>query len=167
MLVRPRLRFVAGLTVLAALFGAALTVPIPHLGDQGIARVEAEVRTRFPGWDVVQATNTWEGGYAVVASCGAREIGFQVVPGHGLPPDDAWVQPNDSYARSRLLELSDYPSFLIWRARPVISRTLSCQQELARRAGETEATQATSSAPGTTAGRPPTGIDATGRRPYD
>ena len=99
--------------------------------DPGIDRVVAQVHARLPGWDVVGATDTWEGGFAVVASCGARTLGFQMVPGHGLPPDDAWLQPNDAYADSRLRQTSDYPTFLIWRAHPLLNRTLTCSDELA------------------------------------
>ncbi len=91
-----------------------------------------QVHARLPGWSVLSATDTWEGGYAVVASCGARQIGFQVVPGHGLPLQDAWLQPNDEYTRSRLQEVSDYSTVLVWRAVPITNRTLSCRQELAR-----------------------------------
>jgi hypothetical protein len=128
---RP-LRVLAGVVALAALTAAALWAPIPRLGNPGVARVLGQVHARLPGWSVLSATDTWEGGYAVVASCGARQIGFQVVPGHGLPPQDAWLQPNDQYARSRLQEVSDYSTVLVWRAVPITDRTLSCRQELAR-----------------------------------
>ena len=63
---------------------------------------------------------------------GGRQIGFQVVPGHGLPPQDAWIQPNDEFARSRLAEVSDYSTVLVWRAVRITEHTLSCRQELAR-----------------------------------
>jgi len=129
---RPRLRVLAGVVTLVAITAAALWAPIPRLGDPGVARVLDEVHARLPGWSVLSATDTWEGGYAVVAGCGGREIGFQVVPGHGLPLQDAWLQPNDQYARSRLQEVSDYSTVLVWRAVPITTRTLSCRQELAR-----------------------------------
>ncbi len=134
MLNRSHLQTVAGALALAALVAGALLAPIPRVGDPGVARVLAAVHTRLPGWSVLSATDTWEGGYAVVASCGARQIGFQYVPGHGLPPEDAWIQPNDQYARNRLQEVSDYATVLVWRARPFADRTLSCRQELARSA---------------------------------
>jgi len=130
--VSRRLRRVAALLAFPLLLGAAFWAPIPKVGDPGIARVVAQVHSRLPGWDVVRATDTWEGGYAVVASCGAHEMGFQVVPGHGLPPDDAWLQPNDWYTRVWLEQVSDYPTFLIWRARPAADRTLSCNRQLAQ-----------------------------------
>ena len=133
-IVITRLRRLAALLALPLLFVVALWAPIPRVGDPGINRVVAQVHERMPGWDVVRATDTWEGGYAVVASCGAREVGFQVVPGHGLPPDDAWLQPNDWYTRIWLEQVSDYPTFLIWRARPQTDRTLSCDRELAQAA---------------------------------
>jgi hypothetical protein len=117
---------------LGLVLAAGLALPLPRLGDAGLNRIVGLAQERLPGWSIVKATDTWEGGYALVASCGARQLGFQVIPGHGLPPDDAWLQPNNSYAQARLAEVSDYPTFLIWRARPVLSRTLSCHQELAR-----------------------------------
>jgi hypothetical protein len=125
-------RLLVGAVALVALTAAALWVPIPRLGDPGVTRVLDQVHARLPGWSVLSATDTWEGGYAVVASCGARQIGFQVVPGHGLPLQDAWLQPNDEYTRSRLQEVSDYSTVLVWRAVPITNRTLSCRQELAR-----------------------------------
>ncbi len=132
MLNRSRLRILGGALALVALTAGALWVPVPRVGDPGVARILAAVHARLPGWSVLSTTDTWEGAYAVVASCGARQIGFQYVPGHGLPPQDAWIQPNDEYARSRLQEVSDYSTVLVWRARPITDRTLSCRQELAR-----------------------------------
>lgn len=132
MLTRTRLRAGAGLVALLPLLAFALWVPIPRVGNAGADRVLEAASERLPGWSIVRATDSWEGGYAVVASCGPRTMGFQVVPGHGLPLEDAWLQPNDAYAESRLRHVSDYPTFLIWRAHPLISRTLSCSEELAR-----------------------------------
>jgi len=129
-----RLRRVAALLALPLLFVVAVWAPIPRVGDPGIDRVVAQVHARMPGWDVLGATDTWEGGYAVVASCGAREVGFQVVPGHGLPPNDAWLQPNDWTTRISLEQISDYPTFLIWRAQPQTDRTLGCDQQLTQAA---------------------------------
>jgi hypothetical protein len=128
----PRLRRGVPLLALGLVLAAALTMPIPRLGDPGLNRIVGLAQERLPGWSIVRATDTWEGGYALVARCGTRQLGFQVIPGHGLPPEDAWLQPNDSYAQARLAEVSDYPSFLLWRARPVLNRTLSCHDELAR-----------------------------------
>ena len=110
--------------------------------NRAIDRVVAQVHARLPGWDVVGATDTWEGGFAVVASCGRQEMGFQVVPGHGLPPDDAWLQPNDWTTRISLEQISDYPTFLIWRAQPQTDRTLSCDQHIAQAAAVQTRTQA-------------------------
>jgi hypothetical protein len=127
-----RLRRVAALLALPLLFVLAVWAPIPKVGDPGIDRVVAQVHTRMPGWDVVRTTETWEGGYAVVASCGTEEMGFQLVPGHGLPSNDSWLQPNDEYTRDSLEQVSDYPTFLIWRAAPQTDRTLSCDRQLAQ-----------------------------------
>ena len=131
-IVTTRLRRFAALLALPLLFAVAVWAPIPKVGDPGIDRVVAQVHARMPGWAVVGATDTWEGGYAVAASCGAQEMGFQVVPGHGLPPNDSWLQPNDEYTRIWLKQVSDYPTFLIWRAQPQTDRTLSCDRQLAQ-----------------------------------
>jgi len=130
--VTRHLRRTAAFLALPLLLAVAFWAPIPKVGDPGIDKVVAQVHARLPGWHVVRATDTWEGGYAVVASCGAREMGFQLVPGHGLPPDDAWLQPNDWYSRIWLERVSDYPTFLIWRARPLVDRTLNCDGQVAR-----------------------------------
>lgn len=135
----PAIRRVAGILALPAVLVAALWVPIPHLGDQGAEQVVASVEQRLPGWTVRRAIGTWEGGYAVVASCGASELGFQVVHGHGLPDQDVWLQPNDAFTRSRLEEVTDYASYLIWRGSPFVERSLSCAEELARVAAEARA----------------------------
>jgi hypothetical protein len=130
--VTTRLRRFAALAALPLLFVVALYAPIPKVGDPGIDHLVAQVHARMPGWEVVRATDTWEGGYAVVASCGLKQMGFQVVPGHGLPPNDSWLQPNDENTRIWLEQVSDYPTFLIWRATPQTDRTLSCDSQLAQ-----------------------------------
>ena len=68
----------------------------------------------------------------MVTSCAGIELGFQYVRGHGLPADDAWIQPNDAYARERLAALSDSRRYLVWYGERVSPRHLSCQDELAR-----------------------------------
>ncbi len=141
MLTSPRQRRAAGATALGLVLALALWAPIPHLGDEAAAKVAAATRERLPGWTVTNAVDTWEGGYAVVASCGSSRLGFQVIPGHGLPAHDLWLQPNDAFTASRLSDLSDYPSYLIWRASPLVSRSLSCREELARIASGSSATQ--------------------------
>jgi hypothetical protein len=132
MLTSPRLRRTAAVLALGPVLAIALWAPVPHFGNQGTARIVAAVQERLPGWSVLHAVDTWEGGYAVVASCGSSQLGFQMIPGHGLPLDDAWLQPNDTFTRTHLEELSDYPLYLIWRSEPMAGRTLSCRQELAR-----------------------------------
>ena len=66
-IVMTRLRRIAALLALPLLFVVALWTPIPRVGDPGIDHVVAQVHARMPGWAVVRATDTWEGGYAVVA----------------------------------------------------------------------------------------------------
>src|SRR5918992_5524942 len=100
---------------LAAVFLLALTMPIPALPDAGRAGVRAEVANRLPGWSVQRIDPSWEGAYSVVTSCAGRELSFQFVPGHGLPRDDAWIQPHNSFTRARLGRTSDHSRYLLWR----------------------------------------------------
>jgi hypothetical protein len=117
---------------LAAAFLVALTVPIPTLPDAGRAEVRAEVADRLPGWSVQRIDPTWENAYAVVTSCAGREIDFQFVPGHGLPRNDAWIQPHSSYARARLGSTSDHHHYLVWRGERVHPESMECGENLAR-----------------------------------
>lgn len=120
----------------AGLFVMALQAPIPATGNEPMQRVLAEVSERLPGWEIVHATESWEGGYTIVARCAGHELAFQLFPG-GLPVGDHWVQVHDDFARSRLVGLSDYVAFsdraayIIWRANPLRDRYLSCGRQLA------------------------------------
>lgn len=122
----------AGIPLLAGILGMALWMPIPTTGDAPLSGVVSEVQQHLPGWRIVRANASWEGAYTVVATCGARELGFQLVPEHGLPVGDAWIQPNDTYARGRLAYVSDHQEFLVWYQNPPRERTLTCRSELAR-----------------------------------
>lgn len=128
-----RWRFGAGLFSLAAAFALALNVPIPNAPDVDRANVMAEVSERLPGWRVKQLHSSWEGAYSVVTACAGSEIGFQFVPGHGLPAHDAWLQPTDEYSRDRLRQVSDHWRHLVWYASPVAMNSLSCSDEVAAR----------------------------------
>jgi hypothetical protein len=165
-IVMTRMRRLAAPLALPLLFVVALGAPIPKVGDPGIDRVVAQVHARMPGWAVVGATDTWEGGYAVAASCGTQEMGFQMVPGHGLPPNDSWLQPNDDYTRISLEQVSDYPTFLIWRAHPQTDRTLSCDRQLAR-ADPSGARNRLSARSASTIGGSYADLEAYRRRPVD
>lgn len=164
MLTNPIARAGLPVAALGAVLAVALWAPVPHLGNPGTNQVVAAVEQRLPGWRLVSATTTWEGGYAVVASCGTSQIGFQVIPGHGLPIHDAWVQPNDAFSRIRLSEVSDYPGYLIWRAVPVLPRTFSCRDELAR---EAETARPAPASVTSTSLRAGDGLIEEGRRPVD
>jgi hypothetical protein len=96
------------------------------------AEVLASVEHRLPGWSIVRTRSSWEGAWTVVAACGGLQLGFQWVPGHGLSPGDAWLHPEDQYARTRLAVISDDRRFLVWFREPLRPRALSCSQELAR-----------------------------------
>ena len=106
-------------------------MPIPTVGNAEESGVVSQVAQRLPGWRVVRASESWEHAYTVVASCAGRLVGFQYVPEHGLPPGDAWIQPDDDFSRSRLEELTDSQRYLVWRQRPRTDRTLSCREEVA------------------------------------
>jgi hypothetical protein len=129
---RSRRTTVVGIAALAAAFWLALVAPIPTTGNEELARVMTEVKDRFPGWHITHATAAWENAYTVVASCGGREIGFQVVPEHGLPVGASWVQPNDEFTRARLAQVSDHHTYLVWVPHPLRERQLSCRAEMAR-----------------------------------
>jgi hypothetical protein len=119
------------LASLAGAFAIALTAPIPSLPDAGRADVRAEVGDRLPGWTVHRVDPSWEGAYTVVTTCAGREVAFQFVPGHGLPHDDAWLQPNNDYARRHLAVTSDHRRYLLWRDDPADASALSCADEVA------------------------------------
>lgn len=127
-----RLRPLVAIPLLAGVLGIAVWMPIPATGNAQLNQIVGEVRERLPGWRIVQANASWEGAYTVVAACGSRELGFQLVPEHGLPVGDSWVQPNDLYARSRLEHVSDHDQYLVWYRNPARQRSLSCRSELAR-----------------------------------
>jgi hypothetical protein len=132
--IRRRRRISAPLAValLAAIFAVALLAPIPFTHNTARAEVIAKVENRLPGWNIVRTTTSWEGAWSVVAWCGGQQLGFQLVPGHGLSPGDAWLHPDNEYARTRLASISDDYRFLVWFNDPVRVRSLSCSQELAR-----------------------------------
>lgn len=127
-----RWRTPAVVATLLAAFTTALVIPIPSLPDVGRAAVQGEVSARLPGWTIQRLDPSWEGAYTVVTSCAGKQVGFQYVPGHGLPADDAWLQPSDDYARARLRSVSDHYRYLLWRGDPADPDELSCQEELAR-----------------------------------
>jgi hypothetical protein len=128
---------VAAALALVAAFACALLAPIPTTTDAGLADVMGRLQTRLPGWEIERAKPSWEGAYSVVASCAGRQIGFQFVPGHGLPLDDAWLQPSNGYAREQLTRLSDHWRYLIWRDDPVLAITLPCSPQVALDGGDT------------------------------
>lgn len=132
MRIHPHVRRFAALPLLGGILAVALWMPIPATGNAQLSTVVGEVHERLPGWRIVRANASWEGAYTVVAACGSRELGFQLVPEHGLPIGDSWVQPNDAYARSRLEYVSDHEQYLVWYRNPLKERSLSCRSELAQ-----------------------------------
>lgn len=140
---RHRRRIPAPLAValLGGVFAVAFLVPMPFTHNTAKAEVIATVEHRLPGWNIVRTDASWEGAWTVVAWCGGQQLGFQLVPGHGLSPGDAWLHPDNEYARTRLASISDDYAFLVWFRDPVHLRSLSCSQELARdRAGRMRGT---------------------------
>ena len=126
-----RWRTGTSMLALAGVFALSLSVPVPSLPDDGRQAVMREVSERLPGWTIERLERSWEGAYSVVTWCAGREVGFQLVPGHGLAAGDAWLQPNDSFARDRLRGLSDHWRYLIWFRDQALINTLSCHEEIA------------------------------------
>ncbi len=137
----PRWRAGAALAAVAGAFALSLVVPIPSLPDSGRAAVADVVESRLPGWTIKRVERTWEGAYTIVTACGPREMGFQYVPGHGLPAEDAWLSPNDGYSRDRLRDVSDHWRYLIWYQNPAVANTLSCHGEVAGSEGTSVASR--------------------------
>jgi hypothetical protein len=127
----------AAIALLAVAFATALLAPLPVAPNEARAQVLASVERRLPGWHIERAQSSWEGAWSVVATCGTSQLGFQLVPGHGLAPGEAWLHPEDRYARERLGSISDSLRALVWLGQPIgeRTRTLSCRQELARLGG--------------------------------
>jgi hypothetical protein len=126
-----RWRHGASFLALAAALAIGLSAPLPSLPDGGRAAVMDAVRERLPGWTIERLEPSWEGAYSVVTMCAGREVGFQFVPGHGLPPQDAWIQPTDGFSRDRLRAVSDHWRYLVWYDEPALMNTLSCHEEIA------------------------------------
>lgn len=122
-------RIVAGSPFLAAALAAGLLFPTPEARNEKLAEVIDTVRERLPGWRVIKATEAWESGWAIVATCGRERLGFQWIPDHGLPIGDAWIQPTDPQSRGRLFWITDHPPYLLWRQQPVEPRTLGCNRD--------------------------------------
>jgi hypothetical protein len=118
--------------VLGAVFGLALWAPIPTGPNAARADVTAQVERRFPGWRIARASASWEGAWSVVVSCGTRQVGFQLVPGHGLPAGDAWLHPEDRYSHARLAAISDDRTYLVWYQDAKHARSMSCRTQVAR-----------------------------------
>ena len=132
---RQRISTPLALLLLGGVFAFALLAPMPATDNTARAQVVAQVEGRLPGWSIVRTRSSWEGAWSVVAACGTQRLGFQLVPGHGLSPGDAWLHPEDQYTRSRLATISDDFRYLVWFSQPTRMRSLSCQQELARTHG--------------------------------
>ena len=126
-----RWRTGAPFVALAAALAIGLATPVPSIPDDDRAAVMDAVQERLPGWSVERLEPSWEGAYTVVTMCAGRQVGFQFVPGHGLPPDDAWIQPNDGFSRDRLRGVSDHWRHLVWYDDPALMNTLSCNEEIA------------------------------------
>jgi hypothetical protein len=128
---RRHLATPAALLALGGVFAVALFAPIPAGPNTARAEVMSRLETRLPGWDIIRTDSTWEGAWSVVAACGDNRLGFQLVPGHGLAPGDAWVKPEDTFSRTRLRYVSDHTTYLVWFD-DYRGRSLPCRSELAR-----------------------------------
>jgi hypothetical protein len=129
--VARRLRGAAAAGALIGLFLVAWAAPIPALGDAPHASITALLREHLPGWRVASIEGAWEGGTTVELRCGSHRIGVQLVPGHGLPAGDVWLQPADDLSATLLARVSDYEGYLIWLGQPLLPKVLACSQVLA------------------------------------
>jgi hypothetical protein len=128
---RRTIRTGASFVALAGVLALSLTVPVPSVPDRAEAAVIRVIAERLPGWKIERINRSWEGAYSIVTMCAGREMGFQYVPGHGLGPDAAWLQPNDLASRERLAAISDHWRHLVWYDDPAMIDTLSCEEEIA------------------------------------
>ena len=128
---RRHLATPTALLALGGVFALALFVPIPAAPNTARAEVMERVEERLPGWDIIRTDASWEGAWTIVAACGGSRLGFQLVPGHGLAPGDAWVKPEDTYTRDRLQHVSDHSTYLVWFD-GYRGRSLPCRGQLAR-----------------------------------
>jgi hypothetical protein len=126
-----RLRGIAAVLALAALFGVAWAAPIPALGDAPYGPAVALVHQHLPGWQVTSVQGAWEGGTTVSVRCMSHTIGVQLVPGHGPPANDVWLQASDEVSAYLLGRTSDYDGYLIWLSQPLLPRVLACSAMLA------------------------------------
>jgi hypothetical protein len=121
---------------LGVIFAVALWAPIPVAPNAARAEVVAQVEQRFPGWRINRTRSSWEGAWSVVLSCRGRRVGFQLVPGHGLPAGAAWLHPEDTYSRIRLSSISDDETYLVWYDDKLRAPSLGCQPALANSQAE-------------------------------
>lgn len=129
-LVTRRARGLLAVVALMAVFLVAWAAPIPALGDAPHAAVTALVQEHLPGWQIESIAGSWEGGTTIALRCGDHRIGVQLVPGHGLPAGDLWLQPSDDLSASLLARVSDYDGYLIWLSQPFVPKTLACNAVL-------------------------------------
>ena len=116
--------------MLGVVFAVALWAPIPTAPNAARAEVVAQVSERFPGWRIARAVSSWEGAWSVVVKCGDRQVGFQLVPHHGLSAGDAWLHPEDRYSLTRLAAISDDRTYLVWYRNARHARSTSCPAHL-------------------------------------
>jgi hypothetical protein len=133
---RPSRRWRLAPLLLGVIFAVALWAPIPTGPNAARSQVMGQVGEHFPGWQIMRAGPSWEGAWAVVVRCGQRQVGFQLIPGHGLPAGDAWLHPDGSYSHDRLATISDDRTQLIWYLDGERARSLSCRTGLARSQAE-------------------------------
>jgi len=117
--------------LLGGVFALALWAPIPAAPNAARAEVIAQVSERFPGWRISRAQSSWEGAWSVVVKCGNRQVGFQLVPRHGLPAGDAWLHPEDGYSHDRLAAISDNRTYLVWYRDSRRAQSLPCRMDVA------------------------------------
>ncbi|MDQ3881112.1 MAG: hypothetical protein M3295_08575 [Chloroflexota bacterium] len=133
----PR-RLVAVCAVGLIVFVTAWSVPLPKDGHHARDVLVAQVKSRFPGWEIVNLSEGQEASWVVAVRCGAKEVGFRLMrdarPVTGVPWGDYWVSPVNGVSRARLRMVTQpIQDWLLWRASPSQPRHLACDPETARR----------------------------------
>jgi hypothetical protein len=131
-----RSRWLLAAAVAAITFGAASSVPLPHDGDRYRDGVAAQVKARFPGWEIVNLSEGHESSWVVAVRCGADEVGFRLIsdarPLSGLGSGDYWVSPSNGLSRARLRNVTQpIEDWLLWRASPAQPREFPCDRSAA------------------------------------
>ncbi|MFN2484048.1 MAG: hypothetical protein ABR509_03815 [Candidatus Limnocylindria bacterium] len=126
-------RLLLAVAAAAVAFGVGWSVPVPNDGDHDRESMTAQVKARFPGWEIVNLTEGHESSWVVAVRCGSDEVGFRLIqdarPVTGLPLGDYWVSPANGSSRTRLRKVAQpIEDWLLWRQSPAQPRQLGCDR---------------------------------------